>query len=95
MTPVELDAQLTSSFGIYKSGKKKAYVILVKGKRVILSSGKHTWSTLGHAKSALTNHLFYCYRGLQHGDTKNWVDTFVQFVPLTEYEISMEKLQSK
>lgn len=80
------------NFNIPKS-KKTAYVILVDGQRVKLSSGKYVWNGIGAAKSALTNHLYYSYRTFGREDVDNWVAQHITFIPLSQYEADMVRLQ--
>jgi hypothetical protein len=55
--------QVIKSFTFSKIITKSSFIILVNGKRATLRSGKSVWSTIGHAKSALKNHLgsYYWY----------------------------------
>lgn len=52
----ELD-YIINSFIFSKIITKSSFIILVNDKRATLRSGKSVWSTLGHAKSALRNHI--------------------------------------
>ena len=57
---VALDKKIRASFSEVDINKK-AFVILVNGKRVKVRTGKSVWTTTGAAKNALTNHLYYLY----------------------------------
>ena len=64
MNHKELD-YIINSFIFSKIINKSSFIILVNGKRATLRSGKSVWSTLGHAKSALRNHIkTMCYYNL-------------------------------
>jgi len=66
---IEMDAEkkklkrdMLKSFNAADAFKKhddddKSYVILVNGKRVVLTTGKNVWANLGAAKNSMRNHL--------------------------------------
>lgn len=86
----------TFNFNIPKS-KKVAYIILVDGKRVKLSSGKYVWNGIGAAKSALTNHLqgIKYATGCDWNDFEKYITEHVIFMPLSQYEADMSRLQKE
>ena|SRR5690348_10664517 len=51
----ELDEYLVDSFDEVDADKK-AFIILLRGKRVSVSSGKKIWASSGAARNALNNH---------------------------------------
>jgi len=55
-----LDKHLRDSFDEVDIDKK-AFILLLNGKRVEVSNGKKIWGSAGAAKNALNNHLRYAH----------------------------------
>lgn len=106
----DLFEEVEQSFDLYDSNKD-ACVILFRGRRVIVSSGKSLWTSKGPARAALTNHLYSFKRqiGLYDAYDKDqrerrmknlkkfdeWVAENIKVVSLVEYENLQTKLSGK
>lgn len=66
--------QIDDSFGEVKQKKCVPYRIKYKGRYITLNSGKSLWKQLGHAKSALTNHLklYSCCPHIGEDISEDW-----------------------
>ncbi len=105
---VKLDKTLRSSFKEVGEDKK-AYILLLNGKRVQVNNGKKVWNSSGAAKNALNNHFNGLYYGGMYGGTdydwnakkeaelaaKECAKHNIQVISIGEYEAIQAKLKSK